>query len=239
MKIIFILLMAVHAQAKGDFGEAAKRYDAGDYNGAAALYQELAKTRPRDPGLHYNLGNVFYKMGKLGKSIAEYQRAFDILPRDPNIRYNLEFALKKTGEELVPPGVPPVLFSIFYLFSARELAGLGWLGCWATLLLGSLFLYRESLRPRLKPWCLGAGILWLCAGGWWLARKSLEPGERGVIVAPTAEIRNGPGDNFSVSFTAPEGRRVRILSENGEWREIGVLKEGARGWLRAQSIEKI
>lgn len=230
------------------FAQAAKRYDAGDYRGAAAAYLELSRDQPGNPALHYNLANAHFKAGELGRAIAQYQRAFDLRPRDADTRHNFEFALKRAGEELVPPGVPPALFSVFYLLSERELAGLQWLGCWAVLILASLLLARkpsleeqEESAPRgaLYSWGKAALLFWLVTGSWWLARKSLEPARPGVIVSATAEIRNGPGDNFNVSFTAPEGRRVQILSENAEWLEIGVLKEGAKGWLRADSVEKI
>lgn len=227
------------APAAGAFSDAAKRYDAGDYRGAAALYEELISAQPRDAGLRYNLGNALFKEGKVGRAIAQYQRAFDIKPRDADIRYNFEFALKKAGEELVPPGVPPALFAVFYLFSERELAGIHWLACWAALLLAGVYLLKEPLRPALSSWCLAALASWGLAGGWWLARRGLDPVEGGVIVSSTAEIRSGPGEKFNVSFTAPEGRRVQILSENGDWLEIGVLKEGAKGWLAAQSVEKL
>ena len=61
----------------------------------------------------------------------------------------------------------------------------------------------------------------------------------GVIISESAEIRSGPGENFNVSFTAPEGRRVQILSVNDDWLEIGVLKEGAKGWIPAACVEVI
>ena len=220
-------------------GDAQKKYDTGDYHGAATLYQKLVEGDPRGSSLHYDLGNALLKAGRLGPAIASYQRAFDIKPRDPDIRFNLDFALKKAGEELVPPGVPPVFFGLFYLLSERELAGLGWLGCWAALLLASLWLLKAAQRPALGPWLSVALSFWAVFAGWWLLRSGLEPARRGVIVRPAAEIRSGPGDNFSVSFTAPEGRRVQILSESAGWLQIGVLKEGAEGWIAAEAVEKI
>lgn len=236
---MILLLSALGAAQGAELAHVNKQYDAGDYSGAAAGYKELLKATPRSAALHYNLGNCLFKSGQIGRAIASYQRAFDARPRDGDIRYNLEFALKKAGEELVPPSVPPVLFSVFYLLSERELAGLHWLFWWAALALASVYLYRRSLREILMPWCLWAACFWALAGGWWLARGSLEPEERGVIILSTAEIRSGPGMNFNVSFTAPEGRRVAILAEQGEWLEIGLLKEGAKGWVPAESVEKI
>lgn len=220
-------------------GDAQKRYDAGDYRGAAAAYETLLKSDRRNPALHYDLGSALFKDGRLGPAIASYQRAYDILPRDADIRYNLDFALRKSGEELVPAGVPPLLFRLFHLHSERELAGLQWIFCWSALLIASLWLQKPDLRQALFPWGAWAAALWLFYGGWWAARRTVEPAERGVIVKAAAEIRSGPGDKFGVSVTAPEGRRVEILGESEGWLEIGVLKEGAKGWLPADAVERI
>ncbi|MBI5208919.1 MAG: tetratricopeptide repeat protein [Elusimicrobia bacterium] len=218
---------------------AAKAYDAGDYKRAAAIYGRLLDDDPNNASLHYNLGSALFRAGKVGRSIAQYQRAFDIMPRDPDIRYNLAFALKRAGEDLVPVGVPPLLHRAFYWLSDRELAGLHWLACWTTLLLASLFLLRESLRPVLIPWTAGAIASWLFFGGWWGARRLAEPSERAVIVQSAAEIRSGPGENYSVSFTVPEGRRVEVLGVNGQWTETGLAKEGVKGWILSESLERI
>jgi hypothetical protein len=66
----------------------------------------------------------------------------------------------------------------------------------------------------------------------------LPPG-RGVIIAQRAELRNGPGEKFTVGYTAPEGRRVRVLSASGTWLEVGLLKEGVKGWTLAASVERL
>jgi SH3-like domain-containing protein len=81
--------------------------------------------------------------------------------------------------------------------------------------------------------------LWIGLGSWWLALRGVPAPRRGVIVTASAEIRSGPGDNFNVSFTAPEGRRVQILGTDGEWLEIGLPKDGVKGWIQAASVEEI
>ena len=92
--------------------QARKKYDAGDYVGAASLFQEALNKAPKNPTLEYDLGNALFKSGKLGLSIAAYQRAFDIQPRNGDIRYNLSFALRRAGENFVPAGIPPILFTL-------------------------------------------------------------------------------------------------------------------------------
>lgn len=233
------LAWAANGPAPSAAPEGQRLYDAGDYKAAAEWYRQAAARDRRNADLHYDLGDCLFKDGQTGRAIASYQRAFDIRPRDPDIRQNLDFALRRAGENLVPPGVPPLLFIAFHLFSERELGGLHWLACWLTLISGGILIWKRSRRDTLLPWTAGAALLWLFLGGWWLALRLTTPQRSGVIISTSAEIRSGPGENFNVSFTAPEGRRVQILSDSGEWLEIGILKEGVKGWITASAVERI
>ncbi len=240
--VLLVLSLAVCAwsgPARPAQSEGQRLYDLGDYKAAAAWYGQALVADPRNAGLHYNLGDALFKAGQTGKAVASYQRAFDLNPRDGDIRQNLDFALRRAGEQLSPSGMPPLMFLAFHLLSERELAGLQWLACWATLILAGLGLWRASWREALLDSTLAAGGLWIFTGLWWLALRGATPPHRGVIVAASVEARAGPGENFNVSFTAPEGRRVQIISENGEWLEVGILKEGVKGWVLLSAVEEI
>lgn len=219
--------------------QARRLYDAGDFAGAAAAFRAAVAARPQDAHLHYDLGNALLKSGRLGPAVVSYERAFALDPRDGDVRFNLDFALRKAGEELIPPGTPAALFTLFHALAERELAGLHWLACWAALLLAAAGLARPSLRNPLRAPLAGAALAWALFGGWWALRLSAAPEGPAVIVATTAELRSGPGQNFDVTFTAPEGRRVQVIGETAGWLEIGVLKEGARGWVPAAVIERL
>ncbi|MBI5631140.1 MAG: tetratricopeptide repeat protein [Elusimicrobia bacterium] len=236
MKLIALAFLSSLAAA---LPQAQKQYDTKDYRGAAEAYQALLAAEPRNAGLHYNLGNCLFKQGRLGQAVASYQRAFDINPRDSDIRHNLDFALKRSGEELVSPGVPTPLFVLAHFLSLRELAGLQWLGCWAFLLLASFFLLDPRRRAGVQPWLAAAFGFWVFFAAWWLIRGGLRPPRLAVVISPTAQIRSGPGESSTVSFTAPEGRRVQILSENGAWLEVGDLKEGSKGWMKVEDVDLV
>jgi tetratricopeptide (TPR) repeat protein len=222
------------------YEEAKAAYDAGNFDQAASAFTALAARSPSDAALRYDLGNALLKSGKLGRASASYQRAFDLDPRDGDGRHNLDFVLRRSGEELAPPGIPTPAFAVFTALSSRELAGLHWLAAWTALILAGLALFGSAeRRAKLQDWLLGAAAAWLFFGLWWAGLRAALPADRGVIVAGRAELRNGPGEKFTVGYTAPEGRRVRVLSESGEWLEVGLLKEGVKGWTLASSVEKL
>jgi tetratricopeptide (TPR) repeat protein len=240
--ILAALLAAALASpaAAAPYDDAKAAYDSGDYSKAAAGFAALIEKSPNDAALRYDLGNALLKAGKLGRATASYQRAFDLDPRDSDGRHNLDFALNRAGEELAPPGVPGPAFAAFTALSARELSGLHWLAAWAALILAGLFLLGDGARREaLRGPALAAGAAWLFFGLWWGGLRAALPPDRGVIVAARAELRNGPGEKFTVGYTAPEGRRVRVLTDAGPWLEVGLLKEGVKGWTLASSVEKL
>jgi len=231
---------AAPSAAATPFAQARALYDAGRYADAAAAYEKLAADSPRSAALQYDLGAAEFKAGRLGRATASFERAFALNPRDSDVRFNLAFALRRAGEDFVPPGTPPALFWIFTALSERELAGLHWLAAWATLLLAGAGLLAGAARRRtLAPWTAAAAGAWVIFGLWWAGLRAALPPDRGVVIAPSAELRHGPGPNFGVAFTVPEGRRVRVLGASGAWLEVGVLKEGARGWIEADAIERL
>jgi len=232
-------LLALPASA-ATYADAKAAYDAGNFEQAAAAFGALAAAQPGDAALHYDLGGSLLKSGRLGRASASYQRAFDLDPRDGDGRHNLDFVLKRAGEELAPPGIPSPAFAAFTALSARELAGLHWLAAWASMILAGLYLLGgPERREKISAWLLSAAAAWLLFGLWWAGLRAVLPEGRGVIVAGRAELRNGPGEKFTVGYTAPEGRRVRVLSESGPWLEVGLLKEGVKGWVLATSVEKL
>jgi tetratricopeptide (TPR) repeat protein len=240
--MIAALLAAALAvpSAAASYDDAKAAYDAGRFDKAAAVFESLLAEDPGDAARHYDLGNALLKAGKLGRASASYQRAFDLDPRDDDGRHNLDFVLKRAGEELAPPGIPGPAFAAFTALSSRELAGLHWLAAWAAMILAGLSLLGTAeRRDALRGWLFGAAAAWLLFGLWWAGLRAVLPTGRGVIVAGRAELRNGPGEKFTVGYTAPEGRRVRVLSESGEWLEVGLLKEGVKGWVLAASVEKL
>ncbi len=235
-----LLLTAALAAHAGPYEDAKAAYDGGEHARAAAAFAALVDAAPGDAALRYDLGNALFKSGRLGPAIASFQRAFELDPRDADARHNLEFALRKAGEELVAPGVPAPAFVAFTALSARELSGLHWLAAWAFMILGGLSALGDSARrERLRGALLASAAAWAFFGSWWAGLRAVLPPGRAVIVAARAELRNGPGERFTVGYTAPEGRRVRILSENGSWLEVGLLKEGVKGWTPASSVERL
>lgn len=231
---------AAAAVAPARLAEANSLYESSRFAEAAASYESLLKESPHSAALQYNLGNARFRQGgpgALGRAVAAYLRAFRLDPRDGDVRANLDFALKRAGETLVPDGMPPAVFLLYHALSDVELAALHWVAFWAACLLGAGALLLTRAREPLRAAALAAAAGWLAAGGWWALRVSTGFKLPAVVVLQDAEVRSGPGEGFPVSFKVPEGRRVERLDEKGPWQEIGVPREGLKGWILKTSLE--
>ena len=64
-----------------NFEEAARSFESAAANGTKAVQAEA----------HYNLGNTFFKEGKLEESVKAYQRALELNPNDEDAKFNIEY----------------------------------------------------------------------------------------------------------------------------------------------------
>ncbi|HOX22716.1 MAG TPA: SH3 domain-containing protein, partial [Elusimicrobiales bacterium] len=168
-----------------------------------------------------------------------YWRAFQLQPRDPDIRANLSFAMKKAGNELVPAGMPEVLHSFYNYLSMKELRGLFLLFCWAALLPGAVYAWPSRRRNWLFRWILVCGILAAACGLWLLARKTTGWRNPAVVIQNQAEVRTGPGDNFTAVANVPEGHTVEVMESKEDWLLVGIRRENVKGWIIAGALERI
>src|ERR1041385_4838407 len=82
------------AATSDDFKAANQLYDAGKFAEAAAVYEKL---EPKTAHVYYNLGNAWFRQGKMGLAVLNYERARRLAPRDPDILANLKFAEQRLG----------------------------------------------------------------------------------------------------------------------------------------------
>ena len=90
---------ALRADSVAREARARRAAERGDPESAAALYGELARERPDDAELHYNLANALSRLGRAGEAEAAYREA---LARDPDsspTMANLANLLVRSGRE--------------------------------------------------------------------------------------------------------------------------------------------
>lgn len=215
---------------------AANQYlEKGELKGAADIYRSLIAQGFESAELYYNLGNLHYRNGERGKAVLWYERALRLSPRDTDIQFNLSLARAHIKE-----AEGNLLRRIFLIFTGNELS-------WA-LSLFSLFFFG-TLGMRLMGWIRGenwpamalwlSGVLLACTTAWFAGAVAMENQPAGVVVNPPGEVRNGPGMDYAVGFTIPEGSDVLLLSKRPEWTQVGVPNQGLKGWMPNGDVEAV
>jgi len=219
------------------FEQGNQRYQEGDWAGALASYQAVLDAGFESADLHYNLGNAYFKSGRLGPAILEWERARRLAPSDQDIAANLELARSLTADVVEPLPTFWVISVVRWWVRAlpRGLlvltVALGWLG-----LTGGAIARILGRSDDLRRWGrrieLG-GVAVVVVLGANLAARELGIGEaeRAVILAEVVPVRSAPAEDDNLTlFEVHEGTRVRIDQRAGTWAEV-VLDDGKVGWI--------
>ncbi len=80
------------------FAEAGQLYDAGDYAGAIAKWQEFLAANPTLSAVHGNIGNAYRDLGDIEKAREAYEALLAVEPDNAMANYNIGEMLVEAGE---------------------------------------------------------------------------------------------------------------------------------------------
>ncbi len=242
-KILFLfLIIAAPLFAQNDpaspndrFAAANQALEKGDMDKANEIYQALIAQGFQSAELYYNIGNLHYRRGERGKAVLWYERALRLAPRDADIQFNLSLATSH-----IKDNEKDFLQRIFMTFTMNELsialALLLWLffGIVGARTLG--WITSESW-PGVTLWLSGSLLALVFA--WTGVAFAMEHQPAGVVINPPGEVRNGPGPDYAVGFTIPEGSHVLLLNRRPDWTQVGVPNQGLKGWIPNSEVEAV
>ncbi len=244
--LLLLLLLPVPWAAAFDRGELAELndlYKSDRFEDALEGYSRITAAEPANPWGWYNAGNALFRLNRMGPAVFSYAKAFRLDPRNPNIRFNLEFALRQTGPTLVPEGLPRALHYVYYLMSDIEIKALAICLFWLACLAGAAGFLLDGMPAGAAAARAAVLIGALSLGSFaWLGARQNSPFASGGVVTKAGGTRllSGPGNNFKACASAPEGLLVKVLdSADEEYYEIGLPKEGVKGWALRTEVEKI
>jgi tetratricopeptide (TPR) repeat protein len=229
-----LTIVAALSNADSLFSEANRAYEAGQYEAAAATYEEIRQSGLECPELYFNLGNAYYRQGELGRAILSFRRCLKLAPRDREARRNLELTRARVGDQPRPPLVTRIATSVVETFSSRELTRAVLVLCWAAGILGFCHVVGRSRWSRVALITVLA-VAVPCLLLWW-SRLSFEKQPLAVLIE-TAAARSGPGDDYQLQFTAGEGTEVMEERREHGWHLVRV-PQGHRGWVKAEKLER-
>jgi tetratricopeptide (TPR) repeat protein len=225
----FMLCGALFAAEPDAFEKGKTAYHAGDFKTAQENFERLVSQGNGGVVLSYNLGNTYYRLGKMGMARLWYERALEASPGDDDARYNRDVVRERVGEtEPSQDGLQGLAGTLWIAVSAANLL---------FFLLLSLGLYRETEWIWWGRWAMGIVFAIVLAAA--IAAERQAGVSYGVVVIDRAEARTGPSSQEQVGFVAPEGHRVVMLDQLNDWVQIGVPAKGLKGWVKNTAVEGI
>ena len=241
-----MLASGVPALTQVEFYQEGNRlYQDGNFEDALASYLRLAEAGFESGEVYYNIGNTYFKLGDLARSILYYERARRLRPGDEDVQANLDLARSLTVDAIEP-------LPRFWLFGAVE----WWVDLLprtlliavvaASYLLGTGVVLALVLRRGVPVavWgrriALASGVVFVLFG-LNLGVREFEVGRarEAVVLQPEVDVMSAPLDDETLTvFTVHEGTKVRIDRLSDEWAEV-VLEDGRVGWVPVGVLETI
>ena len=209
-----------------------------------ALYEDLLKTQ-ESAALYYNLGNAYYKSGKLAPAILNYERAILLDPNDDDIKSNLELAKLQTvdkDESAVDQlAISEWTQSLVNLHSSNTWAKMSIIFFLLTLACASLYLYVKVIAVRKLGFIGGIISFLICFVSFFCAKSAKEKmttHEYAIVFTPSVTAKSSPKDNATDALVLHEGTKVLVKQQVKDWYEIET-SGGHRAWIKTSDAEKI
>jgi hypothetical protein len=241
--VIFVALtQIVFASDEDIWDNANTAYDQGNYSMAIENYTTYLEHGHRLPEVYYNLGGAYFKDNKLGLAIASFRHSLKLDPAftaaKENLAYVRSFAVDKV--ETKPRGF---LVDIWYALAGVLSPGTNFI---LTLILYwllsaniSLLIIGYGKRELMIYLLVIIALLFIFSATITRFVVNQERNTRwGVVISPSVDLREGPGDEFEKIFTGHEGLEFKILNKR-EGYMLVELDSGLKGWMPQASLTEI
>ena len=238
--IIFLILISLLISSisfasealKSTFEKANKLYEEGKFQEAIKSYISIIDAGYENKDVYYNLGNSYFKLGKLGYAILCYEKAQKLAPRDKDIKHNLLFAQTQIVDRIELPEADAI--TSFYnamldYFTLNEITIilLGIFYIEITLIIIALF-KKKSIIKRLA---LLFGAIFILNLIIFSVKFTSYHKESGVVLVEKLDVLTEPGTSSQIAFTVHEGTKLYIMEQRDEWYRVN-LENRLHGWIK-------
>jgi hypothetical protein len=219
-------------------------YQNGKYQDAITDYENLVKDGYEGVSLFYNLGNAYYKDGKLGYAILYYEKALRLSPNDDDIQHNLAIANAKTIDRI---NMLPKFFifqwweSLLSFFPVK-----GW--TYFTYFLFILILVAAGIyffvkNPLIQRYSFFGGLAVLVLFILSVVMLTINVNrdlniKNGIIITQVVSAKLSPDTKSNDAFVIHEGLKVKLEDRVDNWVKVR-LNDGKIGWLPENDIAQI
>ena len=189
--------------------------------------------------LYYNLGNIWFQRGDLGRALVNYLRAQQYMPNNVQLQQNLSFVRQQRADSFQESEKRKVLKTLFFwhydLASQTRLtlfSGL-FLLLWVLATL-RLFWKRRELSVAVALCAMLSGLLFISLS---IEASQYRNNPKGVVVADESVGRKGDGETYQPSFSEPlhAGTDFTVRDDRGSWILVALADERTC-WLKRSEV---
>lgn len=184
--------------------------------------------------IYYNLGNIWYQRGDIGRAILNYLRAEQYIPNNVNLQQNLAFVRSQRKDAFEQTERRKVLNTLFFWhydlssgFRLRLFA-ICFVAFWG-LAAARLYWRRAAIDAGLAACGVLAALFFLSLT---IEARYYQNHPRGVVVAQETVARKGDGETYQPSFAEPlhAGTEFTVRADRGDWLHV-ALPDDRTCWL--------
>ena len=237
------LMLKAQTQNEQWFERANAAYNAGNYDSAMMLYEQILATDMESAPLYYNMGNTYYKMHEYPMAIYCYEKALKLDPSNDDVRTNLEIANLAIVDKIEP--VPQSFIVRGWNGLKHKLSSDQWayvsLAAFA-LLLVAVYLFLRARKTGWRKFGFFSGIVVFIVMALSVLfaaqlKQASSKEDQAIVMTPTVTVKSSPNTASVDLFVLHEGAKVTILDEADGWDKIKIAN-GSVGWLQADFMRR-
>jgi hypothetical protein len=227
------------ADSGADFQRANQQFESGDFAGAKATYEAIAREGKLSADLFYNLGAASHRAGHSGNGVLWMRRALVLDPGMTEARQSLAFLKTRLGYlEFAETGLDRFIGALPAGFGRWTVSLCVWFACLAAA--GGMILPR--LRPSRPAFLTLAAVLLMAA---FVAHRvsrhratTLAVENFATVLAPETDALTSPTPGAKKVIDLPAGSEVRLLQRSDKWAYVEIPGD-LRGWVRGDAIAPV
>jgi len=219
-------------------------YKNGNYENAIKYYESILSQGYESASIYYNLGNAYFRIKDIPKSILNFERAKLLSPKDDDINFNLNLTSGLIVDKVnnIPEFIVTAWFkNILNMFSVNIWAAISLVLFVLSLLIILFFLFSKRAYLRKLFFWTGSLIFIISLICLFIAvesRVTIIDNHSAIVMQVVITAKSSPSDSSTDLFIIHEGTKVTINEKLDDWNEI-KLSDGNVGWVKSKDIEEI